>query len=132
MGNEDLHEGIETPGGHPPPNRWDAITWLFKDLLPTAYEPVMAETVSVHDFVAVTPKPQGGDRAGREQDLSPVCVGVVTEVNFAEQGTQNQADGSWTLKVRDLRPDNSTVESEYSTDRYDFYLLEEEQGGAQD
>jgi len=117
--------GLDRPGRFDPPNNWDAITWLFRDLLPQAYEPIMAETVAVGDHVAVTPRPQEGARAGREQDLSPVCVGVVTEVNFAEKGTQNQDQNSWTIKVRDLRPDNSTVESEYTTDRYDFYKLEE-------
>lgn len=118
--------GLDKTGGHYPSNHWDAITWLFKDLLVAAYEPVMADTVAVHDHVAVVPRPQGGGRAGAEQDLSPVCVGIVTEVNFAEKGTQNQTDGSWTIKVRDLRSNNSTVESEYTTDRYDFYKLDEE------
>ena len=120
--------GLDRLGGQYPPNHWDTNTWLFKDLMATSYEPIMADTVAVHDRVAVTPKPQEGARAGREQDLSPVCVGEVTEVNFAEKGTQNQDQNSWTIKVRDLRPNNSTVESEYTTDRYDFYLLSEGEG----
>lgn len=119
--------GLDRTGGHYPPNNWDTITWLFKDLVGQAYEPIMADTVAVGDHVAVTPRPQEGARAGREQDLSPVCMGVVTEVNFAEKGTQNQTPDSWTLKVRDLRPNNSTVESEYTTDRYDFYKLDAEE-----
>lgn len=119
--------GLDRTAGHYPPNNWDTITWLFKDLVGQAYEPIMAETVAVYDHVAVTPKPQEGARDGREQDLSPVCVGVVTEVNFAERGTQNQDPDSWTIKVRDLRANNSTVESEYTTDRYDFYKLDAEE-----
>jgi hypothetical protein len=112
---------LDQGGGHFPPNYWDAIVWMFQDMLPAAYEPIMDETVAVGDIVIVTAR-EDSTQAGK-----PVSVGRVTEVNFADSAREGQTaynKKGWLIKVLDLRPNLSMQENEYGTDAYDFYRLD--------
>jgi len=111
---------IDRPGNHFPPNYWDAITWMFQDMLPAAYEPIMDETVAVGDIVMVTAR-EDSTQAGK-----PVSIGRVTEVNFADSAREGQTaynKTGWLIKVLDLRPNLSMQENEYGTDAYEFYRV---------
>jgi hypothetical protein len=113
---------LDKPGGHFPPNYWDAILWMFQDMIGAAYEPIMADTVAPGDIVIVAPREEEG-QLSRE----PVSVGRVTEVNFADSAREGQTaynSKGWLVKVRDLRPNNSTIEGEYGTDAYSFFKVD--------
>lgn len=119
---------LDRPGGRFPPNYWDAIVWMFQDMLPAAYEPIMADSVAVGDLVIVTAR-ETSTQAGK-----PVSIGRVTEVNFADSAREGQTaytGRGWLIKVLDMRPSMSMQENEYGTDAYDFYRLEggEPEGG---
>jgi len=113
---------LDKPGSHFPPNYWDAIVWQFQELLGTAYEPIMADTLAPGDLVIVMPP-----ASDTQHEDAPVSVGRVTEVNFADSARegQNAGKGGWLIKVRDMRPDRSTQENEYGTDAYEFYRLDD-------
>lgn len=105
---------IEQPGSHQPPNYWDNILWIARDLLTTTYKAIMDSEIKVGEKVIVRPK----------NGNPPVAIGEVTEVNFAEPGKEGQGKG-YTVKVRDLRPNLSTQEQEYTTDSYLFHSVTE-------
>jgi len=105
---------LDTPGSHEPPNYWDAILWIARDLLGASYKAIMDSEVPVGARVIVRPK----------NGNPPVAIGVVTEVNFAEPGKEGTGKG-YTIKVRDLRPNLSTQEQEYPTDSYLFHPVTE-------
>jgi hypothetical protein len=102
-----------TPGSHEPPNYWDAILWIARDLLTAKYQAIMDAEISVGDRVIVRPK----------NGNPPVAIGMVTEVNFAEPG--GRTGTGYTVKVRDLRPNLSTQEQEYATESYLFHPIAE-------
>ena len=115
---------LDKPGNRFPPNYWDAIVWMFQDMLGASHEPIMADTVEVGDLVIVSPRDEEG-----QQSQEPVCVGRVTQVNFADSAREGQTaynKTGWLVKVRDMRPNTSTIESEYGTDAYDFFRLDPE------
>jgi hypothetical protein len=112
---------IERQGSFPALNQWDTIRWMADDLLKTVYGQIMADSIQVHDIVAVIPGPrQGAETSVPEQKI--VAVGYVTEVNFADSGKGGQGDG-WLIKVRDESGPGTTLENLYPTDSYEFYLL---------